>query len=163
MTACISRMFICNNLRDADHHSWIEREPSWAPHPELDASVNSVTSVSWMTRGRPCRTADDAHQTTSCRTHWGTVILSVQFPVLCHQAVVTHHWIGQSLNLPRCTSWRCHEYHHAQHYLCRSLAVMMGLLIQCWWTDWTHFRQGCHCKPSSVETHSQKLEVLAWC
>ena len=108
---------------------------SWAPQPDLDASVNSVTSISWMVRGKPCRTTGDAHQATSCRTHWGTVILSVQSRVLWHQAVAAHRWIGWSLNLPGRTSLAMNTTMPSN--LCRSLAVKIGLLIQCWWTDWT--------------------------
>ena len=159
MMACISRTFMCDNLRDADHCPWIEREPSWAPQPELDASVNSVTSVSCVAKGRPCRTAGDAHQATSCRTYWGTVILSVQFPVLWHHDVAAQHWIGRSLNLPWSTSVAINTTMPSN--LWRSRAVMMGLLIQCWWTDLDlemHFRQGHHCKMSSVEMHFQKLK-----
>ena len=75
----------------------------WAPQPELDASVKRVTSISLVARGRPCRTAGVAHQATSDRTHWGTVILSDQFPVLWHQAVAAHHWTGLRWSLPHGT------------------------------------------------------------
>ena len=132
--ACISRMCMCDDLWDADHCPCIEHEPSWAPQPELDASVKKVTSISWVARGRPCRTAGDAHQATSCRTHWGTVILSDQFPVLWHHAVVAHHWTGQRRNLPRRTSSAINTTMPSN--LCRSRAVMTGFIIQCWWTDW---------------------------
>ena len=104
------------------------------PSPSWDASVKKVTSVSWVARGRPCRTAGDAHQATSCRTHWGTVILSDQFPVLWHHAVVAHHWTGQNRNLPRRTSSAINTTMPSN--LCRSRAVMTGFVIQCWWTDW---------------------------
>ena len=30
-----------------------------------------------------------------------------------------------------------HEHQHAQKFLCRSRAVMFGLVIQCRWTNWT--------------------------
>ena len=50
MTACISRTFMWHNRWDADHCPCAEREPNWAPQPELDASVKRVTSVSLVTR-----------------------------------------------------------------------------------------------------------------
>ena len=159
MTACISRTFMWHDLWDADHCPCVEREPNWAPQPELDASVKRVTSVSLVARGRPCRTAGDNHHATSDRTHCGTWIRSDQFPVLWHQVVVAHHWTGRrrtneamNTSMPRS--------------LCRSLAVMFGLAIQCWWTDWTFtriFRQGRHCETLSVELHPNELEVLTWC
>ena len=104
MTVCISRTLMCHYLWNADHRPCVEREPNWAPQPELDASVKRITSVSLVARGRPCRTAGDAHQATSDRTHWGTVILSDQFAVLWHQAVAAHHWTGRRRSLHRGTS-----------------------------------------------------------
>ena len=89
--------------------------------------------------------------------HWGTVILSDQFPVLWHQAVAAHHWTGRSL--PRGTSVAMSTTMPSN--LCRSQAVMTGLIIQCLWTDLTHLRQGCHCELSSVELHPYEREVLA--
>ena len=62
MTACISRTLMCHDLWDADHCPCVEREPNWAPQPELDTSVKRVISVSLVAKGRPCRTAGDAHQ-----------------------------------------------------------------------------------------------------
>ena len=102
--------------------------PNW-PHPWR------VTSVSLVARGRSCRTAGDAHQATSARTHWGTVILSDQFPFLCHQAVAAHYWTGRRRSLPRRTSEAINTTMPSN--LWRSRAVMTGLVIQCWWTDWT--------------------------
>ena len=135
MMACISRTLMCHDLWDADHCPCVEREPNWAPQPELDASVKRVTSVSLVARGRPCRTAGDAHQATSDSTHWGTVIRSVQLPVLWHHAVAAHHWTGRRWSLPRCTSEAINTSMPIN--LCRSPAVMFGLVIQWRWTDWT--------------------------
>ena len=103
--------------------------------PEMDASVKRVTSVSLPARGRPCRTAGDAHQATSDSTHWGTVIRSVQVPVLWHHAVAAHHWTRRRRSLPHCTSEAMNT--STPSNLCRSRVVMFGLVIQCWWTDWT--------------------------
>ena len=135
MTACISRTLKCHDLWDADHSPCVECEPNWAPQPELDASVKRVTSISLVVRGRPCRTAGDAHQATSDSTHWGTVILSDQFPVLWHQAVAAHHWTGWRRSLPRGTSVAMNTTMPRNLYRLR--AVMTGLVIQCWWIDWT--------------------------
>ena len=77
--------------------------------------------------------------------------------VLWLHAVAAHHWTGQSLNLP----WRTSVAMNTP--MPSNLAVMMGLLIQCWLDLEAHFRQGRHCKLSSVEMHSQKLELLTWC
>ena len=126
---------MCHDLWDADHCPCVEREPNWAPQPELDASVKRVTSVSLVARGRPCRTAGDAHQATSDRTHWGTAIRWVQLPVLWHHAVAADLWIGRRRSLPRCTSEAMNTSMPSN--LCRLRAVMFGLVIQCWWTDWT--------------------------
>ena len=104
MTACISRTFMWHDRWDADHCPCVECEPNWAPQPELDASVKRVTSVSLVTRGRPCRTAGDDHHATSDRTHCGTWIRSDQFPVLWHHAVAAHHWTGRRRSRPRRTS-----------------------------------------------------------
>ena len=138
MTACISRALMCHDLWDADHCPRVEREPNWAPQPELDESVKRVTSVSLAARGRPCRTAGDAHQATSDSTHWWTVIRSVQLPVLWHHAVAAHHWTGRRRSLPRRTSEAMNT--NMPRSLCRSLAVMFGLVIQWWWMDWTFRR-----------------------
>ena len=100
MTACISRTLMCHNLWDADHCPHVERKPNWAPQPELDASVKRVTSVSLAARGRPCRTAGDAHQATSDRTHCRTVIWSDQLPVLWHHVLAAPHWTGRRRSLP---------------------------------------------------------------
>ena len=70
MTTCISRTFMCDNLWDADHSPCVECDPNWAPQPELDASVKRVTSVSLEARGRPCRTATDAHQSVDPLRLW---------------------------------------------------------------------------------------------
>ena len=135
MTACISKALMCHDLWDADHCARVEREPNWAPQPKLDASVKKVTSVSLAARGKPCRTAGDAHQATSDRTHWGTVIRLDQLPVLWHHAVAAHHWTGRRWSLPRRTSEAMNT--NMPRSLCRSLAVMFGSVIQCWWTEWT--------------------------
>ena len=134
MTACISRALMCHDRWDADCPR-VEREPNWAPQPELDASVKTVTSVSLAARGRPCRTAGDAHQATSDKTHWGTWIWSDQLPVLWHHAVAAHHWTRQRRSLLRRTSEAMNT--NMPKSQCRSLAVMLGSVIQCWWTDWT--------------------------
>ena len=134
MTACIST-FMCHNRWDADHCPCVEREPNWAPQPELDASVKRVTSVSLVTRGRPCRTAGDDHHAISDRTHCGTWN---QFPVPWHHAVAAHHWTGRRRSRPRRTSEAMNT--NMPRSLCKSLAVMFGSVIQCWWTDWTFRR-----------------------
>ena len=138
MTACISRTFMWHNRWDADHYPCVECEPNWAPQPELDASVKRVTSVSLAARGRPCRTAGDDHHATSDRTHCGTWIRSDQFPVLWHHAVAAHHWTGRRRSRPRRTSEAMNT--NMPRSLCRSLAVIFGLAIQCWRTDWTFIR-----------------------
>ena len=138
MTACISRTFMWHNRWDADHCPCVECEPNWAPQPELDASVKRVTSISLAARGRPCRTAGDDHHATSDRTHCGTWIRSDQFPVLWHHAVAAHHWTGRRRSRPRRTNEAMNT--SMPRSLCRSLAVMFGLAIQCWWTDWTFTR-----------------------
>ena len=135
MTACISRALMCHDFRDADHCPRVECEPNWAPQPELEASVKRVISVSLAARGRPCRTAGDAHQATSDRTHWGTVIRLDQLPVLWHYAVAAHHWSARRWSLPRRTSKAMNT--NMPRSLCRSLAVMFRSVIQCWWTYWT--------------------------
>ena len=121
MTACISRTFMWHDRWDADHCPCVEREPNWAPQPELDASVKRVTSVSLVTRGRPCRTAGDDHHATSDRTHCGTWIRSDQFPVLWHHAVAAHHWTGRRRSRPRRTSEAMNT--SMPRSLCKSLAV----------------------------------------
>ena len=138
MTACISRTFMWHNRWDADHCPCVECEPNWAPQPKLDASVKRVTSVSLAARGRPCRTAGDDHHATSDRTHCGTWIRSDQFPVLWHHAVAAHHWTGRRRSRPRRTSEAMNT--NMPRSLCRSLAVIFGLAIQCWRTDWTFIR-----------------------
>ena len=135
MTACIFKALMCHDLWDADHCPRVEREPNWAPQPKLDASVKRVTSTSLAARGRPCRIAGDAHQATSDRTHWGTVIRSYQLPVLWHHAAAAHHWTGWRWSLPRHTSKAMNT--NMLRSLCRFLAVMFGSVIQCWWMDWT--------------------------
>ena len=79
--------------------------------------------------------------------------------VLWHHAVAAHHWTGQSLNLPWCTSVVMNTTMPSN--LRRYLAVMMGLLIQCWLDLEVHFRQST--TVNCVEMHSQKLELLTWC
>ena len=57
------------------------------------------------------------------------------FPV---HAVAAHHWTGRRRSRPRRTSEAMNT--SMPRSLCRSLAVMFGLAIQCWWTDWTFTR-----------------------
>ena len=125
-----------------------------------------VTSVSLVARERPCRTTGDAHQATSDSTHLGTVIRSVQLPVLWHHAVAAHHWTGWRQSLPRCTSEAMNTSMPSN--LCRTRAVMFGLVIQCWWTDWTGASTKglllCHIflYSSGSRWTKTKTEVLDW-
>ena len=129
----------------------------------LDASVKRLTSVSLVARGRPCRTAADDHHATSDSTHWGTVILLDQFPVLWHQAVAAHHWTWtEAKSSPRYQC--CHEHHHAQQPVkvagCDDGVghpVLMNRL-----DSWDASSARRHCELSSVELHPYELEVLAW-
>ena len=74
LSPLISRTLMCHDLWDADHCPCVEREPNWAPQPELDTSGKRVTSISLVAKGRPCRTFGDAQ------------------------------WTGRRRSLPRCTS-----------------------------------------------------------
>ena len=92
-------------LGTSDEERSLSRHRWWPASPErwCDTIFEILTTVpvssaecesNWaplVVRGRPCRTAGDAHQTTSDSIHWGTVILSDQFPVLWHQAVAAFH------------------------------------------------------------------------
>ena len=159
MTACISRSLMCHDRWDADHCPHVQREPNCAPQPELDASVKRVTSVSLATRGRPCRTAGDAHQApltepteelgsgrTSSRSS-GTMLWRPTLELGEERSLLRRTSEAMNTNTPR--------------NLCRSLAVMFGSVIQCRWMDWTLrriFGRDATVKTSSVELPPDELE-----
>ena len=155
------KLFPAEERSESSEHLETERPSAWLEGPSWTVETRTG-GVSLEARGRPCRTAGDYHQATSDRTHWGTLILSDQLPVLWHQAVATHHWTGWRRSPPRGTTVAMNTTMPSNLY--RSQAVMMGLVIQCWWTDWTfetHLWQGRHCELSNVELHPYELEVLS--
>ena len=81
-TASISNRFICWLACCGDHVPCSVREPSCAPHPWLEASVNKVISVSRALSETPCSTAGEAHQATWWRMVGVTEILSDLAPYL---------------------------------------------------------------------------------
>ena len=163
MTACISRTLMCHDLWDADHFSCVEREPNWAPQPELDASMKRVISISLVARGRPCRTAGDAHQaplTEPTKELWSSRSSSLSSGTMLWRPTTGPEEDG---SLPHCTSEAINSSMPSN--LCRSQAVMFRLVIQCWWTDWTLrriFGRGATVNCLSVELHPDELEVLTW-
>ena len=163
MTACISRTLMCHDLWDADHFPCVEREPNWAPQPELDASMKRVISIFLVARGRPCRTAGDAHQaplTEPTKELWSSRSSSLSSGTMLWRPTTGPEEDG---SLPRCTSEAINSSMPSN--LCRSQAVMFRLVIQCWWTDWTLrriFGRGATVNCLSVELHPDELEVLTW-
>ena len=87
-----------------------------------------------MTRGRPCRTAGDDHHAISdrptvelesgrnCSRSSGTMLWRPTIGLDKDGAVLDRPAKPMNTSMPRS--------------LRKSLAVMFGLVIQCWWTDW---------------------------
>ena len=84
--------------------------------------------------GRPCRTAGDDHHAISDRP---TVELeSGRTSSRSSGTRFGGPLLDWTKTEPSSPDQQSHEHQH-EHQQCKSLAVMFGLVLQCWWTDWT--------------------------